>query len=101
MANYTQGFFQFTLFGDNASATGSIDIANAIAQTKASTGPITTTGPTIPSALPSTPLAVLNISTNTPQTPPLTFTGTVAGTVVSYTASRPFGIVLVNFTIGF
>lgn len=95
MANYTQGFFQFTLFGDNAATTGSIDIANAIAQTKA------TASPGAPSALPTTPLAVLNISTNAVQTPALTFTATLAGTVISYTANRAFGIVVVNFTIGF
>jgi len=93
MANYTQGFFQFTLFGDGAATTGSVDIANAIAQTKATVSTA--------SALPTTPLAVLNISTNVPQTPALTFSGTIAGTLVSYTANRAFGIVVVNFTIGF
>jgi hypothetical protein len=95
VANLTQGFFQFNLFGDGSSLTGTIDIANAVALTKAA---VTASSP---SALPTTPVSVLNISTATPQVPPLTFTGTLAGTVVSYTASRAFSVVLVNFTIGF
>jgi hypothetical protein len=95
VANRVQGFFQFNLFGDGTTLTGSIDLTNAIALT----GKVIT--PASPSALPTTPAAVLNISPNVTQIPPLTFTGTIAGSVVSYTASRGFGILLVNFTIGF